>query len=102
MAKRTHSRRVCSKIRLATLARMREAKARRREARIAAGWTPEPKFARWFPMEIGFRDRSSGEVAWTELRSVRQAARLSSRMLREWSATPAQWRRRGAAESAHK
>ena len=48
----------------------------------------EPKFARWYPLEIGFRDKRSGECEFTDLRSVRQALRIVSLMLREWRPTP--------------
>lgn len=61
---------------LRKLANMRAAKARRRQERIAAGLHEhEPKMERWFPLELGVRDKASGEVAWVDLRSVRDAAR---------------------------
>ena len=88
MTNRVHSRRVCSARRLATLDKMREDKARRRQERIAAGWTPEPRFRKDYPLEIGFRDTRSGEVAWCSLKSARQAKRLARRMLQEWVETP--------------
>jgi uncharacterized protein (DUF2344 family) len=87
-----HSRRVCSARRLATLAKMREAKARLRIERIEAGWNPEPRMSRAYPIEIGFRDRRSGETAWVPLKSARQAKRLARRMLQEWEPTPVQLR----------
>lgn len=93
MTKRVRFRRVCSPRRLAVLARMRAAKERKRRERVAAGFGPEPKMQRVFPLEIGFRDKRSGEVAWTDLRSVRQAMRLASRMLKEWRPTPKEFRR---------
>jgi len=61
---------------LRKLANMRAAKARLRQERIAAGLLDrEPKLVRWFPLELGVRDKASGEVAWTDLRSIRDAAR---------------------------
>lgn len=90
MTKRVRYRRVCSPRRLALLARMRAAKELKRRERVAEGFGPEPKMQREYPLEIGFRDKRSGEVAWTELRSVRQAMRLVSVMLREWQPTPCQ------------
>jgi hypothetical protein len=57
------------------MARLREAKARKHRERIAAGWTPEPKMERWFPLELGLRDKMTGEVAWTDFRSLRDALR---------------------------
>ena len=103
MTKRTHSSRVCSARRLKTLAAMRAAKERKRLARIAAGWTPEPRRGRqWYPLEIGFRDRTSGEVDWVVLKSARQARRLAARMIQEWTATPAWGRHYGDAENTEK
>jgi hypothetical protein len=61
---------------LRKLANMRAAKARLRLVRIAAGLLErEPKMVLWFPLELGVRDKVSGEVAWIDLRSVRDAAR---------------------------
>jgi hypothetical protein len=57
------------------MARLRERKARKHRERIAAGWTPEPKMVRWFPLELGVRDKRTGETAWVDLRSVRDAAK---------------------------
>lgn len=54
---------------------MRAAKARKRRERIAAGWTPEPRMVRAYPLELGVRNKSTGETAWVDLRSVRDAAR---------------------------
>lgn len=92
--KRTHSRRFCSPRRLATLANMRAAKERKRQERIAAGWTPETRLERWYPLEIGIRDKRSGECEFVDLRSVRQAIRLVSVMLREWKPDPKLSRRK--------
>jgi hypothetical protein len=61
---------------LRKLANMRAAKARRRQERSDAGLLErEPKMVRWFPLELGVRDKVSGEIVWTDLRSVRDAAR---------------------------
>jgi hypothetical protein len=35
----------------------------------------EPVMQRYYPLEIGVRDKRTGECAWTEFRSVRDAAR---------------------------
>jgi hypothetical protein len=51
---------------------MRAAKARKR---LATQPDPEPKMERWCPLQIGVRDRVSGDVAWTEFRSIRDAVR---------------------------
>lgn len=91
MTTRARSRKL-SGARLQHLANMRAAKERKRQARIAAGWTPEPRMERWYPLEIGIRDKRTGEVAFTDLRSVRQALRLVGLMLREWQPTPGKCR----------
>jgi len=61
---------------LRKMANMRAAKERLRLARGAAGLLErEPKMQRWFPLELGLRDKTTGEVAWVDLRSIRDAAR---------------------------
>lgn len=30
---------------------------------------------RWFPLELGVRDKRNGQTAWVDLRSVRDAAK---------------------------
>lgn len=77
---RSRNRNVRWQRRLQQLAQMRAAKARKRDALIAAGWTPEPRLvaARDCPLELGVRDKRSGEVAWVEFRSVRDALRRLS------------------------
>lgn len=62
--------------RLRQLAQMRAAKERLRLERGAAGLLErEPKLERWFPLELGVRDKATGETAWTDFRSVRDAVR---------------------------
>ena len=69
---------------------MRAAKERKRLARIAAGWTPEPphrRRERW--LEVSFRDARSGEcTGFVRVKSGREAARLAARFLRDWQPTP--------------
>lgn len=60
---------------LLKMARMRAAKERKR---LANPVERETRYVRWFPLEIGVRDKSSGEVAWTDFRSVRDAAKRLS------------------------
>ena len=68
---------------LRKLANMRAAKARIRQERADAGLLDrEPKLVRWFPIELGVRDKVSGDVAWTDLRSIRDAARRLSVVLK--------------------
>ena len=68
---------------LRKMANMRAAKERRRLERGAAGLLErEPKFERYVPLELGIRDKRTGEVAWIDLRSVRDANRRLSVVLR--------------------
>ncbi len=60
---------------------MREAKARKRLANPPEN---EPHFERWLPLELGVRDKRTGEVAWTDLRSVRDAAKRISVVLKNY------------------
>src|ERR1043165_8695967 len=72
---------------LRKLANMRAAKARIRQERIAAGLLdPDPKMERWIPLELGVRDKATGEVCWTDLRSVRDAARRLAVVLKFYQA----------------
>lgn len=61
--------------RLRQLAQMRSAKERKRLARLADGWTPEPKMKRYYPFEFGVRVKATGESHFTDLRSSRHAAK---------------------------
>jgi hypothetical protein len=79
--------------RLAVLARMRATKVRKRLARIAAGWTPEPphrRRPRW--LEVAFRDGQTGEsTGYMSVKSAREAARWTGILLRSWQSTPKQF-----------
>jgi len=57
---------------LAKMARMRAAKERKR---LANPVEREPRMARWFPLELGLRDKRDGSIAWIDFRSVRDAAK---------------------------
>ncbi len=59
-----------------------EAKRLKRERAIAEGWTPEPKMVRAYPLEFGVRNKATGEVAWTDLKSVRDAAKRIGMVLK--------------------
>lgn len=73
MQKRTHS---LSRDRvLRKMEAMRAAKERLRRERAAAGWTQEPKMRRWYPLELGLRDKATGEIAWVDFRGLRDALR---------------------------
>lgn len=55
---------------------MRDAKALKR---LARGQREDPpKMVRWHPLELGVRDNRTGETAWVDFRSVRDAARRLS------------------------
>lgn len=70
---------------LTRLANMRQAKARLRQERVAAGLLErEPKLMRYYPLELGVRDKRTGEVAWTDLRSVRDTAKRISTVLKNY------------------
>ena len=52
---------------------MRAAKERKR---LASGpREEEPKLIRYFPLELGLRNKRTGEVAWVDFKSVRDAAK---------------------------
>lgn len=83
MRRCVHFQRVCSVRRLETLARMRAAKARKREEMAAAGLLErEPKMVRWHRFEYGVRDKQTGEVHFRDLVSVRQAAKALGLILK--------------------
>lgn len=68
---------------LKKLANMRAAKARRRLERGAAGLLErEPKMVRWYPLEVGVRDRTTGEEAWVVFKSLRDALRRLTVLVR--------------------
>jgi hypothetical protein len=89
----TKRRKSPSVARLQAFARMRAGKERKRLARIAAGWTPEPphrRRPRW--LEIAFRDAHSGETTgFVVVKSAREAARWTGTLLRSWQSTPRQF-----------
>ena len=35
----------------------------------------EPKMERWYPLELGLRDKATGEMAWVDFRGLRDAGR---------------------------
>ena len=58
---------------LRKMANMRAAKERKRLAS-----TPpqrEPKLIRYYPLQLGVRDKQTGDTAWVDFRSVRDAMR---------------------------
>lgn len=64
------------------MAAMRAAKERKRLACPAP--QREPKLEQWHPLELGLRDKSTGEVAWCDLVSLRDATRRLAVVLREY------------------
>jgi hypothetical protein len=63
---------------------MRAAKARKRIEHIAEGWDPEPKLERWYRFEFGVRDKATGETHFTDLKSVRHAAKAIGLILKHY------------------
>lgn len=61
--------------RLRQLAKMRAAKERKR---LANPVEREPKMERWYPLEIGFRDKQTGETAWTDFKGIRDTIRRAT------------------------
>jgi len=57
---------------LKKLANMRAAKARKR---LENPPDREPNLVRWFPLELGIRDKATGETCWIDLRSARDAVK---------------------------
>ena len=45
----------------------------------------EPKFERWYPLELGVRDKRSGDVAWVDLRSARDAAKRIRMVIKHYN-----------------
>lgn len=60
---------------LRKMAAMRAAKERKRRENPV---DQEPRMQRYYPLELGLRDRRTGDVAWVEFRSVRDAMRRLS------------------------
>lgn len=61
---------------LGKMQKMREAKARRRIERGAAlPQSPECEREKFFPLQLGVRDKRTGEEAWTDFVSLRDALR---------------------------
>jgi hypothetical protein len=69
--------------RCARLAQMRAAKARKRQALAEAGLLErEPRLERWHRFEFGVRDKLTGDCHFTDLKSVRHAAKALGLILK--------------------
>jgi hypothetical protein len=67
----------------AKMARMRAAKARKRQRLIDEGLLEhEPKMERWFRFEYGVRDKLTGDMHFRDLSSVRQASKALGLILK--------------------
>ena len=67
----------------ARLARMRAAKARKRQTAVNAGLLQrEPKMERFYPLEFGVRVKATGATHWHDLVSVRHAAKALGLVLK--------------------
>ena|ERR1022692_1626129 len=67
---------------LKKMANWRAAKECKRRERIAAGWTPELKMIRVYPLEFGVRVKATGETHFVDLKSVRHAAKALSLIIK--------------------
>jgi len=67
---------------LEKLKRWRDAKARIRQERISAGWFPEPKMVRHYPLEFGVRVKATGETHFVDLKSARHAGKALGLILK--------------------
>ena len=65
---------------LRKMANMRAAKERKRLATLPAD--EPPKLARWYRFEFGVRDKLNGETHFTDLHSIRHAAKAISLILK--------------------
>jgi hypothetical protein len=68
--------------RSAQLAAMRTAKARKRTENSVER---EPKLVRWFPLELGIRDKATGETCWIDLKSARDAVKRIAIILKYYT-----------------
>ena len=66
---------------LRKMANMRAAKERKRMENPPEH---EPKMVRAYPLELGVRNKATGETAWVDLRSVRDAARRLREVLQHY------------------
>jgi hypothetical protein len=64
------------------LQRSRKGVAAREAKRLANPVEREPELIRYYPIQLGVRDKISGDIAWIDLRSVRDAARRLSKVLK--------------------
>lgn len=62
--------------------RMANARWAKWRANAANRPEPEPKMDRWCRFEFGVRDKLDGKAHWTDLRSVRHAAKALSLVLK--------------------
>ena len=68
---------------LLKMSNWRRRKAEIRQERIAAGLLErEPVMRRYYPLEFGVRVKATGETHFTDLRSVRHAAKALGLILR--------------------
>ena len=61
--------------RMRMLQKMSAMRAAKERKRLANPVEREPKFVTCYPLEIGVRDKLTGEVAWCDFKSVRDAAK---------------------------
>lgn len=56
----------------------RMARARWDKERLKPRPEPELKLERGYPLEVGFRDKATGETTWTDFKGVRDVMRRAS------------------------
>lgn len=74
-----HRRSLAREKRLLKCANMRAAKARKR---LENPPEHEPNMERYYSLELGIRNKHTGEVAWVDLKSVRDAAKRIGMVLK--------------------
>lgn len=60
------------------LRKMQLMRAGKERKRLANATEREPEYVRYYPLQIGIRNKLTGETAWTDFKSVRDAAKRLS------------------------
>ena len=71
-------------LRLQMLRKMANMRAAKERKRMENPPEHEPKMVRAYPLELGVRNKATGETAWVDLRSVRDAARRLREVLQHY------------------
>ena len=57
------------------LRKMKSMRAAKERKRLANPVEREPEYVRYYPLQLGIRNKHTGETAWTDFKSVRDAAK---------------------------